>query len=45
MYQAVTELELKQEELIASLNLTTEQLLILNEILEIERDLTLEETN
>lgn len=45
MYQAIKELELKQEELIASLNLTTEQLLILNEVLEIERELTLEETN
>lgn len=40
---AINKEELRQEKLIAKLKLKPEQLLILNEILEIERDLTLME--
>mgnify|MGYP001580902883 CR=1 FL=1 len=40
-----TKEELKQEKLIEKLKLTPEQLIILDEILELERELTLMETN
>ena len=39
----MTKQELKQEKLIAKLKLTSTQLIILNEILELERELTLME--
>lgn len=41
----IIEQELKQEELISKMNLSPEQILILNEVLELERELTLMETN
>ena len=37
----MTKQELKQERLISKLNLTTKELIILHEILELERELTL----
>jgi hypothetical protein len=39
----MTELELKQEKLISELKLSPEELIILNDVLEIERELTLAE--
>lgn len=43
--KTVSKLELKQEKLIAKLELTPKELIILNELLELERELTLMETN
>lgn len=44
-YKTASELELRQEALIAQLEITEKELKILIEVLELERELTLLETN